>query len=156
MLVVFDLDFTLWNAGGTWCDQTVPPYRRKNGHVEDGEGRMITLYPDVKGILAEIQNRELPMALASRTYSPATADRLLEMLEISHFFKYRQIFPGSKVPHFERLQKETGTAFRDMFFFDDEERNIAEVGRLNVRTRRVMDGLTWNDVESLLGNLRYW
>ena len=26
MLLVFDLDFTLWDAGGTWCDQTKPPF----------------------------------------------------------------------------------------------------------------------------------
>jgi len=153
MLVVFDLDFTLWDAGGTWCDQTVPPYRRRNGCVEDGKGRMIALYPDVPAILKEISHRGVPMALASRTFSPETAELLLEMLKISDYFKYRQLFFGSKVSHFQHLQKESGIAFTHMYFFDDEKRNIEEVGSLKVRTRRVKNGLDWKDVDSLIGNL---
>ena len=38
MLIVSDLDFTLWDAGGTWCDQTLAPYRRINHVVEDVKG----------------------------------------------------------------------------------------------------------------------
>lgn len=40
-LIVFDLDFTLWNAGGTWCDHTFPPYRKENNRVIDSQGNII-------------------------------------------------------------------------------------------------------------------
>ena len=39
MLLVFDLNFTLWNAGGTRCDHTTPPYRKRIDHILDGGGR---------------------------------------------------------------------------------------------------------------------
>ena len=38
-----------------------------------------------------------------------------------------QIYPGSKIKHFERLRSSSGVAYTDMVFFDDEHRN-AEVG----------------------------
>ena len=44
---VFDLDFTLWDAGGGWCDTTNPPYFWKNGKLYDQSNDWIRLYPDV-------------------------------------------------------------------------------------------------------------
>ncbi len=83
-LVVFDLDFTLWDAGGTWCDCTNPPYKRVNGYVEDAYGRKIKLYPDVKTILNELHDKDVKMALASRTEAPSWARQLLSLFEIDH------------------------------------------------------------------------
>jgi len=28
-VIVFDLDFTLWNGGGTWCDHLRAPFARR-------------------------------------------------------------------------------------------------------------------------------
>lgn len=146
MLVVFDLDFTLWDAGGTWCDHTTPPYRRQNGHILDGEGRMISLYPEVRSILDHLNQKRIPMALASRTHSPLIASRLLDLLSIGTYFKYLQIYPGSKVRHFGYLHRDSGIQYESMYFFDDEHRNITEVEPLGVQTRLVKNGLNWKEI----------
>ena len=150
MLFVFDLDFTLWDAGGTWCDHTTAPYRKRNGHIIDGEGRRIVLYPDVRAILESLQEKKIVMGLASRTHRPDTARKLLDMFGISNFFSFKQLYPGSKIQHFQSLHQESGIPFSMMYFYDDEHRNIDEVSRLGVQARRVHAGLRWNDIKDQL------
>jgi len=145
-LVVFDLDFTLWDAGGTWCDHTEPPYERHNGHVMDGEGRKIVLYPEVMSILHGLKKEGISLALASRTHSPVIARRLLDLFGIGAYFAHLQIYPGSKVRHFLYLQKDSGIPFENMYFFDDEHRNILEVERLGVHSHLVRNGLSWSEI----------
>ena len=140
-LVVFDLDFTLWDAGGTWCDHTNPPYKRVNNHVEDSWGSRIVLYPDVKKVLEELNQQGITMALASRTGAPSWAQKLLHLFDINSYFEYKEIYPGSKVEHFNQLHHLTGIPFQDMVFFDDEMRNISEVGSLGVNAVYVEDGI---------------
>jgi len=74
---VFDLDFTLWDAGGTWCDHTLPPYTSVNGYIRDAAGRQIYLFPDVRSILHKLSRKDILMAVASRTHSPDTARKLM-------------------------------------------------------------------------------
>jgi len=85
MLLVFDLDFTLWDAGGTWCDGTKPPYQIVNGYIEDADQRIIYLYPDVQDILTRMHERGVKMCVASRTHSPEIAHTLMEMFGIRKF-----------------------------------------------------------------------
>ncbi len=143
-LIVFDLEFTLWDAGGTWCDCTNPPYKRINGHVEDSNGSKIKLYPDVVDILSELKEQSFSLALASRTEAPSWAQQLLKLLDIEHFFNHQEIYPGSKIQHFTQLQKATGISYSDMIFFDDEMRNIREVGNLGVQAVYVEEGINSN------------
>lgn len=149
-LFVFDLDFTLWNAGGTWCDHTNPPYTRVNNYVEDSYGSRIVLYPDVRQILNQLTLEGFTLALASRTGQPSWAKELLRLFEIEHLFKYKEIYPDSKVKHFNRLQSQSGIPFSDMVFFDDEMRNIQEVGSLGVNAVYVECGLSVKMIENHL------
>jgi magnesium-dependent phosphatase 1 len=144
MLIVFDLDFTLWDAGGTFCDGTVPPYSKKNGYITDAEDRIIYLYPDVVEILSHLEKQEIAMGVASRTHSPDKARTLMEMFGIRDYFSYEEIYAGSKVQHFEMLQRRSKLPFEAMFFFDDEQRNVREVGELGVLTHHVPEGLSWH------------
>lgn len=143
-LIVFDLDFTLWDAGGTWCDQLTPPFSRENGHVLDRDGSRVHLYPDVRRILDWCDTQALDMAIASRTYAPASAGRLLDLFDIRDRFAYEEIYPSSKDRHFQTLSEQTGLAYDQMLFFDDEERNIREVGQLGATSVHVRDGVTWD------------
>ncbi len=150
MLFVFDLDFTLWDCGGTWCDCTHPPYRKENGKVLDRSGRHIVLYPDVAAILNTLTRQGHQLAAASRTHEPSWADQLLKLLEVDHLFQYKEIYPGPKLPHFRSLKKRSGLAYENMVFFDDEERNIADIGPLGVRAVYVRMGLDWSHVKPFL------
>lgn len=142
MLVVFDLDFTLWDCGGTWCDHTNPPFYRSNGIIRDEDNRKIQLYPDVKLILENLKKRDVQMGVASRTGAPDWADELMQLFHIKNYFDHFEIYPGSKLTHFRSLQEKTGLPYQDMIFFDDEYRNIEEVERLGVEAVFVEDGIT--------------
>ncbi len=142
-LVVFDLDFTLWNAGGTWCDHTYPPYRKVNGHIKDSNGSIIFLYPEAKNILESLHKQDIAIAIASRTHEPSWANELLRLFNIDHFFRFKEIYPGSKTEHFQQLRINTGISFDRMVFFDDEMRNIDDVSSLGVHAVLVNNGISW-------------
>lgn len=145
-LFVFDLDFTLWDAGGTWCDHCSPPFIKRGSGVCDGSGAFIKLYPQVIHILKFLKNEGCLMALASRTGRPDWAQELLNLLEIGDFFEIKEIYPASKLQHFASINKKTGVPYHKMVFFDDEHRNIREVSSLGVDCRLVEDGLCWNSI----------
>ena len=143
-LIVFDLDFTLWNAGGTWCDHLTPPFQYCQGRVVDQYDAQVTLYPDVIRILDWCQTHGLSMGLASRTYEPTWAKNLLDLFDIRDRFQYEEIYPGDKDRHFKSLRKQTGFSYDQMVFFDDELRNIRDVAQLGVQAVHVEDGVTWD------------
>lgn len=149
-LVIFDLDFTLWDCGGTWVDCSSPPYRSTAAGVFDQRGRQMQLYPDVLAILQYCERRQLPMALASRTSEPDWARQLMPLLLLEGYFAAAEIYPGSKVTHVKKLQTHFSVAFDQMVFFDDEMRNIDEVGALGVNAVYVEAGLNWDVFRSCI------
>lgn len=141
-LIVFDLDFTLWDCGGLWCDCLHPPFRMNGQRVEDRTGRHVRLYDDIHDILDHCDNHSISIGLASRTEQPSWARELLEHLEVTHRFDFAEIYPSSKLRHFAALKRASGIAYEEMLFFDDEMRNINEVSRLGVTSIYVRDGMT--------------
>lgn len=82
------------------------------------------------------------MAAASRTSAPSAARQALNGLYLIDdspstssdtprkawsLFDFTEIYPGSKIAHFKKLQADSGFEYEDMIFFDDEHRN-SEVG----------------------------
>ncbi|OTA64808.1 hypothetical protein K449DRAFT_463841 [Hypoxylon sp. EC38] len=53
-----------------------------------------------------------------------------------------EIYPSSKIRHFEALAKRTGIPCSEMLFFDDESRN-RDTESLGVTMWLVRDGITW-------------
>lgn len=143
-LIVFDLDYTLWDCGGTWCDCMTPPFRHTESGPSDSYGRIVTLYDGVLDALDWCDDNGVIMALASRTGEPSWARQLIAMLGISERFKFKEIFPSTKVVHFKNLQRDSGIAYEDMLFFDDEMRNIREVCDLGVTSIFVRNGLSYS------------
>ena len=94
MLIVFDLDFTIWDCGGTWCDHTNPPFYKENGVVRDEDYRKIRLYPDVIPLLKLLSSKEVQLGVASRTGAPEWADDLMQLFNIKKFFHHFEIYPG--------------------------------------------------------------
>jgi len=140
-IFVFDLDFTLWDAGGGWCDTTNPPYFWEDGKLLDQSGDWIRLYPDVTDILKELKKRNKKIVAASRTYQPGWAQDLLHLLDVDKYFDLKEIYPGSKIQHFRRIQHHFKVPYNEMVFFDDEYRNIDEISRLGAEAVLVPNGI---------------
>nr|XP_034992339.1 magnesium-dependent phosphatase 1 isoform X3 [Zootoca vivipara] len=100
-LVVFDLDYTLWPF---WVDTHVdPPFQKSSdGSVQDSNRRPIKLYPEVPAVLEQLQAEGIPMAAASRTGEIRGANQLLDLFGLNRFIRYAEIYPGSKVTHFQK------------------------------------------------------
>ena len=143
-IIVFDLDGTLWDCGGSWCDCLSPPFVKRDGRVLDSRGDHIRLFSDVRRILEYCREHDIDMALASRTDEPDWARQLLRLLGIARLFRHSQIFPGSKFTHFCNIRRESDVAYKEMLFFDDETRNIREISRLQVTCNFVTGGLDWH------------
>lgn len=141
-LVVFDLDFTVWDAGGVWCDCLRPPFRLRDGRVCDARGAVVRVYDGVRWALEFLEERGVEVAVASRTEQPAWARELLDLLGLRERFAFEEIYPSSKVRHFSALKEKSGYAYSEMLFFDDEPRNIVEVGELGVRAVLVENGFS--------------
>lgn len=147
-LVVFDLDFTLWDCGGLWIDCTSPPFRTDHeGRIRDRQDRHFRLYPEVLEILDQLESAGCLMGVASRTEQPEWAREVLDLMGIRQRFQFEEIYPGSKVSHFQSLRDRSELAYNDMLFFDDEARNITEVGALGVSAIAVRSGMNRERLE---------
>ncbi len=147
---VFDLDFTIWNAGDTFCSETSPPYFWRDEKLFDQQGRWIRLYPDSVEILKRLKKTGKILAVASRTNEPDWARQLLQLFDIDKYFDITEIYPGSKVTHLRNIQEKVGCPFDQIVFFDDEILNIEENKSSGVICAWVKNGITMNDVMYVL------
>ena len=103
------------------------------------------------------------VAAASRTHTPDLATTLLKQLTIPpppvpnpkralDYFDHLQVFPGDKKVHMAKIQKQSGVAYEDMLFFDDEIRN-RNVESLGVMMWLVSNGVTRTEVDR---GIREW
>jgi magnesium-dependent phosphatase 1 len=161
-LVVFDLDCTLWEPyidvlnGGPFTKTEDP------GVVLDRYREELSLLPDVQAVLnvleTDPQFHDTKVAIASRTAEIEAAKECMGLLEVDikkrgaeagemktleSIASFVEIYPTSKVVHFAKFQQESGVAYQEMLFFDDEFRNVQEIARLGVTCQFCRDGLTW-------------
>lgn len=168
-LIVLDLDYTLWPFYSDIHIST--PVRLVSGShppaLADRNGELFALYPDAPHILRLVAS-SLPntrLAVASKSPVGDLCREVLKLLRlpaaaveggevvkggpkrtIDAFDAGLEIYEGTKLRHFEVIQKRTGIPFRDMLFFDDERPNL-EVESLGVTMRLVRNGLTWEELE---------
>ena len=152
-LVVFDLVYTLWPS---WCDTHVrSPFRRNsNGILVGRYNFQIKTYSDVVNVLKSLKSQDISIAAASRTETPRVAETLLKLLDLDHYFSFKEIYPGSKVKHFSNFHRDSKFEYREMIFFDDEQRNIHEISKLGVTCQYVDNGLTVKDFEVVFRKFR--
>lgn len=150
-LVVFDLDYTLWPF---WIDTHIDlPIKKVGNQVIDQSGKYVRHYPDAPRVLQYLKNNQVSVATASRTSEIHGANQLIDFYNWDQFFEYKEIFPGRKTTHFANLKKRSGVEFKDMLFFDDEERNIADVSSLGVTCFLVEGSMT---LEVLYNGVQKW
>ena len=137
-LIVFDLDNTLWTPELYQLNRRLHKENIKTPRAN----KDIRLFPDAVTVLSDIvQNPDcyqchdetkMELAIASRTNKYAWAHSLLSQFQIptskgdkislDELFpsSHIQIVKGSKMHHFQQLKEQTGIAYRDMLFFDDD------------------------------------
>lgn len=140
-MVVFDLDYTLWPF---WVDTHVnPPFHKSgDGKVVDYRGCVIKHYPDIPKILKYLQDKNIGISVASRTGETDGAEQLIQLFGWNKYFQNKQIYPGSKVKHINKISKKCNIKLEEMIFFDDEQRNIVDLERLGVVSILVKNGMT--------------
>ncbi|XP_045469013.1 magnesium-dependent phosphatase 1-like [Harmonia axyridis] len=140
ILIVFDLDFTLWPF---WVDTHYsPPFeKRPDGTVVDKEGKTIKPFPQSTVVLKSLIDNGIQLGVASRTSEIQGAKQLIDFFDWSQYFSFVEIFPGCKTTHFERIRDQSGVAYKDMLFFDDEGRNIKDVEKMGVVSHLVKNGM---------------
>ncbi|XP_068657413.1 uncharacterized protein [Aristolochia californica] len=137
-LVVFDLDYTLWPF---FCE-----CRSRN--------EMPSLYPQAKGILYALKDKGIDVAIASRSPTQDIAKTFLNKLGIQSMFVAQEIFSSwtHKTEHFQRIHRRTGVPLNSMLFFDDEDRNIEAVTKMDVTSILVGNGVNLGALRTGLTN----
>ncbi|KAK3086106.1 hypothetical protein FSP39_013654 [Pinctada imbricata] len=105
-------------------------YQKVTGDVVDARGSCLVSFSDVPGILKSLNKQGIKVGIASRTSAEEEAKELIRLFDWDQYFQYRQIYPGNKTTHFKRIHSDSGIDYKDMIFFDDEHRNIVDVGKL--------------------------
>lgn len=146
-LVVFDLDFTLWYPEMYELDGA--PFRKHptTGAVTDRSGEQVHFFNGVNNVLSILeldpQFRDVAeVAVASKTTEPQWAKTCMRLLDVEltdgakqslqSVVDYEAIYPRNKRVHFEQLQEQSGVAYDDMLFFDNEYGNIRDITKLGV------------------------
>ncbi|EDY81852.1 hypothetical protein VDG1235_1472 [Verrucomicrobiia bacterium DG1235] len=119
--------------------------------MHDSRGSLVKVYDDIHWALDFLEERGVELGVASRTEQPDWARELLDLLGLRGRFAFEEIYPSSKVRHFSALKEKSGYAYGEMLFFDDEHRNIEEVGGLGVRSVLVRNGFRRELFESEFG-----
>lgn len=156
-LVVFDLDDTLWTPELYMMNG---PFRKDKltKKVFDQYNTEIRIHSGAKKVLRELylKHPHIKIGVASRTDYPDWAEECLDLLEIDNGVKlnqivhYKEIYPGDKKTHFRALQKKSKLEFKEMVFFDNENRNIVSVGQLGVVSIYTPRGMRYENWEEAL------
>ncbi|KAF6806450.1 magnesium dependent [Colletotrichum musicola] len=169
-LIVFDLDYTLWPF---WVDTHVSgPLKANASHsaAVDRHGESFGFYHEVPRVLYTLPLAGVKLAVASRTSAPDLARDMLKLLHVpapsadeptlgggsgkkekprralDFFDGGLEIYPSSKIRHFEGIFRKTGIPFTEMLFFDDESRN-RDTESLGVTMHLIRDGVSWAEIE---------
>lgn len=176
-LVVFDLDYTLWPFWVDTHVYPPLKANPAHDTCTDKVGETFSFYNDVPSVLHGLGAAGIKLGVASRTHAPDLGREMLKQLHVpapstlfpnadestlkelggkkgdkarkslEFFDGGLEIYPSSKIKHFEALAKKTGIPYTDMLFFDDESRN-RDTETLGVTMWLIRDGVTWGEVEN--------
>jgi magnesium-dependent phosphatase 1 len=171
-LAVFDLDFTVWqpemyelwgpptltNIDDVSLDSQILKEARtceKDMILTDRGDTPITIFDGASFALSEInrlrkEGYDIVAAAASRTDQESWANVCPKYLIVHDETTLQDCFEdrvdidcfNDKTHHLRRLHQQTGIAYKDMAFFDNEYWNISCVSKLGVRCFYTPDGMT--------------
>mmetsp|Transcript_24904 Transcript_24904/g.36486 ORF Transcript_24904/g.36486 Transcript_24904/m.36486 type:complete len:195 (-) Transcript_24904:193-777(-) len=171
-LVVFDLDFTIWQPEmyQLWGKPRLTPIKHlnlskqtlkeaqttdANKILTDNSKTPITVFGGAAHALMEInrlreEGHDIQAAVASRTDEPDFANTCMQHLKLDDGTTLAECFGdrividcyNDKTHHLEQLRKQTDIPYDDMCFFDNEHWNIQCVQGINVHSIYTPDGMT--------------
>lgn len=149
-VAVFDLDETLWPFDVDGWEFKYPFRRGSGDKVVDSRGKVIKPFPHATQILNDLHSKGVKLGVASRTSFTEGAHALIDLFGWNKVVDYKEAYPGCKVTHFNKIQKDSKVKFSDMIFFDNEYRNIRDISKLGVTCVLVDSyaGITPKDIEN--------
>lgn len=156
-LVVFDLDFTLWQP--EMYELYGAPFKKHatTGAVTDRNGEQVHFFPAVDAVLSLLEldpqfRNSTEVAVASKTTEPQWAKTCMRLMDVAledgtkkslhSVVDYEAIYPRNKRVHFEQLKEQSGVEYEDMLFFDNEFGNIRDISKLGVVCNYCPNGLS--------------
>ena len=157
LLAVFDLDYTVWPMN---ADQVVcPPLRLvKQGVLRDKLGNIVSLYPEIREILAFLKAENVTIGIASKDMAPGLCREILAKHQVIDYFDQNliEIYPcSSKCAQFDQFWKR-GWKPKDTMFFDDSRYNVKSLQKVGVHSVLVTqkEGATLDLVKAALEHVR--
>ena len=159
-LIAFDLDGTIWHPEMNKFGDGGSPFAvhadGSKNTLLDKKGTEVRLLGASSEILHELVHEEpfksqSIVCWVSRCDEPGYAAECLSKFTTSSSklpldkvasAPHNKIFQKTKNVHFTQLAEETGLAFEDMIFFDNEMHNIHDVAPLGVLSVYCPDGVT--------------
>ncbi|KPM05085.1 Magnesium-dependent phosphatase-like protein [Sarcoptes scabiei] len=114
-----------------------------NGKVYDAFNRVIESYPESTEIMRRLKSLGYRIGVASRTSCIEEANDLIRLFDWDCLIDFKQIYPGRKTSHIGKIKEESGYELNEMIFYDDENRNIVDLERINVCSILVPDGINF-------------
>lgn len=74
----------------------------RSGQIVDTHGQKIKYYEEVPKILEYLKNEGIKIGVASRTSEIDGANQLLNLFNWNRFISFKEIYPGSKISHFNK------------------------------------------------------
>lgn len=74
----------------------------RKGQIVDRWNKKVKPYKEAAEILKELHAEGYAIAVASRTGEINGANQLLNLYDWDKYITYKEIYPGSKINHFER------------------------------------------------------
>ena len=157
-LVVFDLDFTVWQfyidnvkmSGTKKSQSTRAKYGKKftTDYSSVSETEMMRIrnskeyqiFPEIFKVFDDLTKRGITMAVASRAGDTNKGKKLLEIFGLMDYFLPELVFihSGTKTKHFQEIManfknsKKQKITHQEILFFDDQNDNLQDLGPLGV------------------------
>ncbi|KAK7000379.1 magnesium-dependent phosphatase-1 [Favolaschia claudopus] len=144
-LVVFGLDNTLWKGSldesrfgkgasafpVTKDNLELDPQNSLTVRDRSDHSVSLELFPDVPGIIGQLHDNNVPIAIVSRNPHKDMSDRALYYVKaqdekgspaqsIIHCVKYDEVYNSSKTEHFGKIKGWSQLDYSNMLFFDGE------------------------------------
>lgn len=111
--------------------------------IDPISGLRLALYPDVPRLFQLLSERNIPICIASSSFTSHIAHQLLRKFELAPMIAHAVVRPGRKQPHLRDISRKLSVQLQDVLFFDDLPHNIQDASDLGCTAIRVRGGMNF-------------